>query len=83
LIGISQPEEGSRREELRRWAKLSLERVIAALEEMQEVSEALSDSRTAGENESRPTTGAVQEQHGDYDPKVDGSNKPNNRGDDG
>jgi len=34
--------EGSRREALRRWARLPLERVVAALEEMQELSEMLS-----------------------------------------
>lgn len=32
--------EGSRREQLRRWAALPLERVIAALEEMVELGEA-------------------------------------------
>ncbi len=32
---------GSRREELRRWAALPLERMIAALEEMEEFSNAL------------------------------------------
>lgn len=34
--------DGSRREALRRWAQLPLERVIAALEEMQELSDMLS-----------------------------------------
>jgi len=33
--------EGSRREQLRRWARLPLEQVIAALEEMQELSDEL------------------------------------------
>ena len=33
--------EGSRRETLRRWAKLPLENIIAALEEMQTLNEAL------------------------------------------
>jgi hypothetical protein len=33
--------EGVRREAMRRWAELPLERVIAALEEMQNVSEML------------------------------------------
>ena len=33
--------EGSRRETLRRWSELPLERVIAALEEMQQLSEML------------------------------------------
>ncbi len=40
--------EGSRRETLRRWARLPLERVIATLEEMQELNEMLSES-TASE----------------------------------
>jgi len=34
--------EGARREALRRWRRLPLERVIAALEEMQHVAEELS-----------------------------------------
>jgi len=73
--------EGSRREKLRRWAALPLERVIAALEEMQEVSEALSDSRSAKAEQSRPTAGgAVQEQQGKYDTKADSLKKPKNRG---
>jgi hypothetical protein len=33
--------EGSRREQLRRWAELSLEEIIRAQEEMQELSERL------------------------------------------
>lgn len=36
--------EGARREQLRRWAELPLERVIAALEEMQELAERLAAS---------------------------------------
>lgn len=36
--------EGSRREQLRRWSELPLERIIAALEEMQKTSEALNKS---------------------------------------
>jgi len=49
--------EGSRREQLRRWAALPLERVIRALEEMQEVSDGFrqtGDTRSgsAAENES-------------------------------
>ncbi len=39
--------EGSRREELRRWARLPLEHVIASLEEMQQVTESLSESHGA------------------------------------
>lgn len=33
--------EGAQREQLRRWAELPLERIILALEEMQELAEAL------------------------------------------
>lgn len=40
--------DGSRREALRRWARLPLEQIIAALEEMQGLSDMLSASRTAG-----------------------------------
>ncbi len=50
--------EGANREALRRWAALPLERIIAALEEMQEVGEALHSS-DAGVG--------VEEQQGDYD----------------
>jgi len=37
--------EGSRREQLRRWARLPLEQLIAALEEMQELSYELAATR--------------------------------------
>ncbi|MFZ5620173.1 MAG: hypothetical protein ACOY5W_04030 [Pseudomonadota bacterium] len=40
--------EGSRREALRRWAALPLEQIIAALEEMQELSGALASPLTEG-----------------------------------
>lgn len=43
--------EGSRREMLCRWAQLPLERVIAALEEMQELSEMLSEPIASGEKQ--------------------------------
>ena len=36
--------EGARREQLRRWSQLPLERIIAALEEMQQISEAFKDT---------------------------------------
>jgi len=77
--------EGSRRETLRRWARLPLERIIAALEEMQELSEALLESRASGNEEPRTAAGTtVQEQRSDYSSEAGGSNKPNNRdGDDG
>jgi len=39
--------DGARRESIRRWAALPLEDIVAALEEMQELSEALSQSNTA------------------------------------
>lgn len=39
--------EGSRRETLRRWAQLPLERITAALEEMQELSDMLFSKSTA------------------------------------
>jgi hypothetical protein len=62
--------DGSRRETLRRWAQLPLERVIAALEEMQELNDMLSESRAAAEA-SRPGAGsAVHEQRGDYRTKA-------------
>jgi len=37
--------DGARREALRRWAQLPLERVIAALEEMQELNNMLSGAK--------------------------------------
>ena len=36
--------EGNRREQLRRWRELPLDRVIASLEDMQRVIDALADS---------------------------------------
>ena len=50
--------EGSRREELRRWAALPLDCVIAALEEMQELTEALRASpETKGPEDSTGSAG--------------------------
>lgn len=40
--------EGSRREQLRRYAELPLDRVIAALEEMEELADALSELSAGG-----------------------------------
>jgi len=37
--------EGSRREQLRRWAELSLEQIILAQEEMRELAEKLAESK--------------------------------------
>lgn len=39
--------EGARREQLRRWAELPLERIILALEEMAELAETLGSQRAA------------------------------------
>ncbi len=61
--------EGSRREALRRWTQLPLERIIAALEEMQELNETLAASATETGD-----VGVIQEQQGKYDTKADGSN---------
>jgi hypothetical protein len=38
--------EGARREQLRRWAELPLERIIMALEEMEELAERLHEKET-------------------------------------
>jgi hypothetical protein len=46
--------EGARREQLRRWAELPLERIILALEEMQELAEKLSVARAAKHSGSQP-----------------------------
>ena len=50
--------EGARRESLRRWASLPLERIIAALEEMQELGQGF---------QAKGVGGAVLEQKGGYD----------------
>ena len=46
--------EGARREQLRRWAKLPLENIIAALEEMQQITEWLHPGRTDTEESRKP-----------------------------
>ena len=52
--------EGSRRETLRRWAALPLERMIAALEEMEETARALApESRGAATSVGGPTESAA------------------------
>ena len=54
--------EGVRREQLRRWAELPLERIVAALEERQALGEALataSESKTA----SKPDSGGRRSLH--------------------
>lgn len=68
--------EGSRREQLRRWAQLPLERIIAALEEMQEMSETLATSGAK-------TGAAVKDQPGDYASKAGKNDIQDNRSDDG
>lgn len=42
--------EGSRREQLRRWAQLTLEEIVQAQEEMAEVNERLADMRRQTRN---------------------------------
>lgn len=42
--------EGSRREQLRRWAQLTLEEIVQAQEEMPELSERLADMRGQARN---------------------------------
>ena len=42
--------EGSRREQLRRWAQLTLEEIVQAQEEMAELSERLADMRGRARN---------------------------------
>jgi len=49
--------EGAKREALRRWAALPLERIVAALEEMQELGEEFRSSSVGA---------GVGEQQGDY-----------------
>ena len=49
--------EGAKREALKRWAALPLERIVAALEEMQELDEELRSSDIGA---------GVGEQQGDY-----------------
>lgn len=46
--------EGARREQLRRWAKLPLESIIAALEEMQQITEWLHPGRADAKASRRP-----------------------------
>ena len=46
--------EGARREQLRRWAELPLERIILALEEMQELAEKLAAANPAEHSGSQP-----------------------------
>jgi len=57
--------EGAELETLRRWARLPLESIIAALEEMQLLNEALHGS--AGQSEKvQATSSGIQQQRRDY-----------------
>lgn len=67
--------EGSRREALRRWAALPLEQIIAALEEMQELSGALASPLTEGIRNSS-TSHAVHEVSATYSGETDTPGAP-------
>ena len=71
--------EGSRREQLRRWAALPLERVILAIEEMQELSEHFRQMRETGKfsaTRSDPAVPPESEAHAVRQPRTPyGSNK--------
>lgn len=43
--------EGARREQLRRWSQLPLERIILALEEMEELAQQLGSQRPEGDSQ--------------------------------
>ena len=60
--------DGARREAMRRWARLPLERVIAALEEMQALAELLTDSRALGRHAGTQAV-AAREQRKEYGPE--------------
>ena len=63
--------EGSRREQLRRWARLPLEQVIAALEEMQELSDKLAQaSKIRGAKQAPVAASTIQETPSDYHAKT-------------
>ena len=55
--------EGSRREQLRRWAALPLERVILAIEEMAELTERFRQMREPGKSSAAPAAGEAPEVH--------------------
>ena len=67
--------EGSRREQLRRWAQLPLEKILLAIEEMQEIAQMLGAAPAGGHGE--PASGShVKEPPAGYgtsgaDPKRD------------
>ena len=45
--------EGARREQLRRWAQLPLERILLAIEEMQDIARLLGPASARGRGESQ------------------------------
>jgi len=47
--------EGSRREQLRRWAQLPLENILLAIEEMQDIARQLGTAPTGEHGESGPS----------------------------
>ena len=75
--------DGARREALRRWAQLPLECVIAALEEMQELSDLLAKTTADADSASRPIeASAVQERPENDQAKIasHGSRQADNNG---
>lgn len=46
--------EGARREQLRRWARLPLERILLAIEEMQDLAQALGTAPVEGRKNGLP-----------------------------
>jgi hypothetical protein len=57
--------EGSRREQLRRWAQLPLENILLAIEEMQEIAHALGTA-PAGESGESARGSSVEKPPGRY-----------------
>ena len=57
--------EGSRREQLRRWAQLPLENILLAIEEMQDIAYALRTA-PAGKPTESARSSSVKEQQGRY-----------------
>ena len=55
--------EGSRREQLRRWAELPLERVILAIEEMAELTERFREMHESGKSSATPAAGEAPAVH--------------------
>ena len=60
--------EGSRREQLRRWAQLTLEEIVQAQEEMADLSEHFADMRrkTGSAHSARSATVSVREPSAQY-----------------